>query len=32
MSLGFSSHLGEGVGIVKVGETFNEDVEKMINC
>ena len=25
-------HLGEGVGIVKVGETFNEDVEKMINC
>ena len=26
------SSKGEGVGIVKVGETFNEDGEKMINC
>ena len=26
------SSRGEGVGIVKVGETFNEDGEKMINC
>ena len=26
------SSRGEGVGIVKEDETFNEDGEKMINC